>query len=278
LEREEAPLLDFYIREKARAAGSNLHSRAKVLTDVAPLLVGQPETVLQVYEMLIAELVGVDPMAVRQQIRHAAAAQRERAHREARRAIRGPESADDYGHGGPAPSGPNEGGPQADGPDEGASLGPVAAAEGELIRLLAQSLDSLAHDIGRIGARAWVSNPEVGTVVDRFLAASSEGRQPTALDLLGDIQNPAVHTVVYDALTDDTLNYNKETLPAAVKVCFVRLYDGSLERKCRELDRQRALLESAGGADVMTLAQIGQQKVDIERERQKLRQQLCEVS
>jgi hypothetical protein len=130
-----------------------------------------------------------------------------------------------------------------------------------------------------MGARAWISNPEVGTVVDRFLAASSEGRTPTALDLLGDnIQNPAVHTVVYDALTNDTLRYTEETLPAAVKVCFVRLYEGSLERKCRELDRQRALLESAGGADVMTLAQIGQQKVDIERERQKLRQQLCEVS
>jgi len=289
LEREEAPLLDFYIREKARAAGSNLHSRAKVLTDVAPLLVGQPETVLQVYEMLIAELVGVDPMTVRQKIRHAAAARRERAHKKARRAIRGPESADDYGVGGPAPSGPapsgpaprgpNEGGPQARGPNEGAPLEPVAAAEGELIRLLAQSLDSLAHDIGRMGARTWISNPEVGTVVDRFLAASSEGRTPTALDLLGDnIQNPAVHTVVYDALTNDTLRYTEETLPAAVKVCFVRLYDGSLERKCRELDRQRALLESAGGADVMTLAGIGQQKVNIERERQKLRQQLCEVS
>lgn len=283
LEREEAPLLDFYIREKARAAGSNLHSRAKVLTEVAPLLVGQPETVLQVYEMLIAELVGVDPMVVRQQIRHAAADKRGRAHREARRAIRGPDSAEDYSldgaaPSGPAPSGDDEDGPQGASPNGAASLGPVAAAEGELIRLLAQSLDSLAHDIGRTGARAWVSNPEVGTVVDRFLAASSEGRHPTALDLLGDIQNPAVHTVVYDALTDDTLRYNKETLPAAIKVCFVRLYDGSLERKCRELDRQRALLESDGEADVMTLAQIGQQKVDIERERQKLRQQLCDVS
>jgi DNA primase len=278
LEREEAPLLDFYIREKARAAGSNLHSRARVLTDVAPLLVGQPETVLQVYEMLIAELVGVDPMVVRQQLRHAAAAQRGQAQRDARRAIRGPESADGSGLGGPAPSGPDEGGPLGGGPNEGAPLEPVAAAEGELIRLLAQSLDSLAHDIGRMGARSWVSNPEVGTVVDRFLAASSEGRLPTALDLLGDIQNPAVHSVVYDALTDDTLRYTQETLPAAVKVCFVRLYDGSLERKCRELDRQRALLESVEGADVMTLAQIGQQKVDIERERQKLRQQLCEVS
>ena len=287
LKREEAPLLDFYIREKARAAGSNLHARAKVMAEVAPLLVGQPETVRQGYEMLIAELVGVDPMTVRSQIRHARADQRGRAKRDAARAARSPkftppsEGGDEYGTAGaaapngPAPSGPDEEGTSASEPP--ARL-PIAAAEGELIRLLAQSLDSLANDVGRVGARAWVSNPEVGKVVDRFLSASREGRQPTALDLLSEIHNPEINTLVYDAITDDTLHYSDDKLPAAVKVCFVRLYDGSLERKGRELDRQRALLEADGGTDTITLAGIVQQRLDIEREREKLRQQLCSVS
>ena len=289
LKREEAPLLDFYIREKARAAGSNLHSRAKVMAEVAPLLVGQPETVRQGYEMLIAELVGVDPMTVRSQIRHAQEDQRGRAKRDAARASRSPrvatasEGADEYGGpgtapGGPAPSGPNEGESVATGPTETTLRLPVAAAEGELIRLLAQSLESLANDVGRVGARAWISNPEVGRVVDRFLTASREGRQPTALDLLSEIHNPEINSLVYDAITDDTLHYSDEKLPAAVKVCFVRLYDGSLERKGRELDRQRALLQADGATDTITLAGIVQQRLDIEREREKLRQQLCSVS
>jgi DNA primase len=267
LEREEQPLLDFYIREKARAAGSNLHSRAKVIAEVARLLVGQPQTVLQVYEMQVAELLGVDPMAVRQQLRLAAAAARNQRQRDAGREARAQQTQDQPGPGGPAPAGPDEG---------GAHL-PVAAAEGELIRLLAQSLGSLATDMARSGARAWIGNSEIGKVVDQFLASAAQNREPTALDLLIDIQDPAVHTLVYDALAGGDLRYAPETLPAAVKVCFIRLYDGSLERKGRELDRQRALREADGDADTLTLAGIVQQRLELERERQKLHQHLCEV-
>jgi len=268
LAREERPLLDFYVREKARAAGSNLHSRAQVMKEVAPLLVGQPETVLQAYEMQIAELVGVDPLAVRQEVRAAAAKARQRTSRVvARTSQPADEFPDDSPGTGPAPTGPEEQSPRL----------PVAAAEGELIRLLSQSLQVLSNDIARSGARTWVNNQEVGLVVDRFLAGASEGRDPTALELLTDIQDPEIHSLVYDALTNEELRYTEEQLPGAVKICFLRLYDGSLERKGRELDRQRALLEADGGADNRTLAGIVQQRLELERERQKLHKHLRQV-
>jgi len=271
LVREERPLLDFYIREKARAAGADLHKRAGLMQEVAPLLLGQPQTVLQAYEMQIAELVGVDPMVVRQEIRNASRTARANAQRDAARSAR-QETRPDAPGTGPAPTGPiNEG------QSTGISRMPVTAAEAELIRLLSQNLQVLAKDLARAGARAWIHNPEVGDLVDRFLRGASEGRDPTALELLSEIQNPEIHSLVYDALNNEQLWYDDESLPGAIKVCFLRLYDSSLERKGRELDRQRALLEADGTTDNLTLAKIVQQRLELERERQKLIEHLREV-
>ena len=124
--------------------------------------------------------------------------------------------------------------------------------------------------------------------VDRRLTESSEVLARSTAILNNALQRCAhdyalwTHVVgrekmVYDALNNEQLWYDDESLPGAIKVCFLRLYDSSLERKGRELDRQRALLEADGTTDNLTLAKIVQQRLELERERQKLIEHLREV-
>lgn len=256
---QERPLLDFYVQEKVRAAGTSLHARAKVVDEVAPLLVGQPETVLQTYQMQLGELLGIDPMTVREQIRRASAEARNKAKRDAARAGRKEESS-----GGAAPSGPPEGEPTM----------PVTAPEGELVRLLAQDPPAVAAAVKNLGAEAWVRHPGVQTVVTRFLSAAGQGQEPTPLDLLRDVTDPAIRQLVNDALMETDLWYADDVLAGAIKECLMRLYDTQLEAEGLLLNRELVLMESSGEASSTDLAANMQRRLEIEREREKLRAHL----
>ncbi|MEE2829514.1 MAG: hypothetical protein VX498_10015, partial [Myxococcota bacterium] len=252
---EERPLLDFYIQEKVRQAGKSHHARSEVLDQVAELLVGQPETVLEHYRMKLGGAVGVRPETVQERIQAATRKARNR-----RAAGSSPPARSDAG-----PDSVASQGSQVHRPEQA-----ISAPEGQLIRLLAQDLEEVAREVETFSAVDWVEHPELRTVVSRFLDAARKGAQPTATQLVLHIGDPGVKDRVYSALGDSESQLETAQLRQASSECLNRLYDGHLSRERSEISRELA----SGQADLSQQAVLSQRILEIDRERDKLREHL----
>jgi len=143
----------------------------------------------------------------------------------------------------------------------------------ELLRLLVQDQTNVARAIADYGVEAWIEQPSVHTVLHRFLAAVDEERQPTARDLLAEIELPAIREAVGAALADPESWYGPELLEASTQECLLRLRREYVARRYvqvkRELDAmQRA---SAPGPEILHLTQ---ESLLLQREREELDQHL----
>lgn len=150
---------------------------------------------------------------------------------------------------------------------------PPSQPELKLLRLLVQDLTNVSRAVAEYGVSDWVEQPTVLEVVNRFLEAAGEGRQPTATDLLADVQQPQVREVVGEALASEEAWYSAKILEAATQECLLRLRREYVARRYVQVKRDLDALQrsSAAGSQILALTQ---ESLVLQREREELDQHL----
>jgi DNA primase len=139
----------------------------------------------------------------------------------------------------------------------------------KLLRLLVQDLDNVARAVTDYGVEAWIDQPTVLKVVQRFLEASRTGRQPTSTDLIDDVRNPAVRSVVGESLASDASWYGRDILEAATQECLLRLRREYVARRYVQVKRDLDALQrsSSPGPEILALSQ---ESLVLQKEREEL--------
>ena len=144
----------------------------------------------------------------------------------------------------------------------------------KLLRLLVQDLDNVAGAVADYGVEAWIEQPTVLRVVQRFLQAAETGRQPIATDLLDDVQLPSVRAAVGEALASEDAWYGPTILEAATKECLLRLRREYVARRYVQVKRELDLMQRQGTSPVSAMVELTEESLGLQRERADLDQEL----
>jgi|GEM_PF-254777 len=306
------PLLDFFVDTLAEDLRQGKTDTERALEEAAPMLarLGEGNARYEEYERQMIQAIGehTDPRSIKRVVRQAAkrlASQPRRTEVELSAKPSGP-GRREMVQGRPAPGSqsarPSRGAPQggddrfddfippdddmAPPPDElnGADLHspapprrpperPPSPPQLKLLKLLVQDLENVARAVADYGVEAWLDQPVVQQVVSRFLEAAREGRQPTATDLIGDVELPVVRSVVGEALASDEAWYDASILEAATQECLLRLRREHVARRYVQVKRDLDALQrsQAPGPEILALTQ---ESLVLQREREELDQHL----
>lgn len=243
------PLLDVYIEHRFAAAGQDRIQQEAALDGIAPLLKDLAPTQRRDYCLVMAGLLGVDTRIVEDRVRTAKRAPPTGQQPEARR--------------------PDE-------PDAPAPARPVSVStelERLLVRLLVQDLPNVAAVVDDMGAVSWLRSPAAELVVGRLLRAWREGREPSAMELLDDVDDPDLRRDLAGALASDGW-LPEAKLEQATQECLIRLRMAWIERRRTRVKRELAGIQQAGAPDLGLAGQLAQDLLQLARELAALKEHL----
>lgn len=179
-----------------------------------------------------------------------------------------------------APSrGPREA-PAAPNPVEGQGGGRSIRStpiERELLKLLVQDLAHVAPAVDEMGATSWIRSPAVQLVTGRLLRCWRDGRVPTAMELLPDVDDSEVVEDLSAAMADDSGWYPAEVLEKATQECLIRMRLGWLEGRLARVTREIAAAQRATTMDHGLMGELLRETVALNQEKDALRDHLGAV-
>lgn len=279
---QQRPLLDVWLESRFEAAGTDPLQRDEALSEIAPMLKELAPTLRTHYGRQVAGAFDLDPRVVDERMANA------------KRRVRNPRSAAPAREqrGGHAPAG--DGGPPPvtwdepfDGPPGGPAVDdsetrPARASRStepqrQLLRLLVQDLPGVAHAVDDMGAISWIGSPAVELVAGRLMRSWREGRSPTAMELLPEVDDMEVVRDLSEVLTSEDCWYTPDVLKKATKECLIRLRLEWISSRRARSARELSSLQRRGATDPGLMAHLAQQCVELDRERDALQAHLIAV-
>ncbi len=296
---ESKPLLDFYLDVLAAEVRSGATQTDKALEDVAPLLarLGERNARQSHYVHAVHAALAIEHRYIEDAVRNAA-----------RRLVSQPRPTEmalpTAGPPSRAPTRPSGGPPDRFGPpdddfvppderfappeeDDGSDdflsgPGPVAAPPEQpptppqlkLLRLLVQDLDNVARAVQDYGITGWVPQPTVLRLIERFMEAHKEGREPTGSDLLAGVGPGPIRAALGEVLASQEAWYPAEVLQAATKECLLRLRREYVASRYVHIKRELDALQRSGRGSGPELLELSMESVALQRERESLDQHL----
>ena len=244
---QRRPLLDVYLEHRFEAAAGDRFAQEAILDDVAPMVRDLPPTQRRDYAFRIAGDLGVNPRVIEDRIRSAGRARRQRTTPE------------------PPPM-PEWDGAAMEAPAPSRPVVRSTPTERQLLRLLIQDLGEVAPAMDDMGAMSWLRSPSVELVAGRLLRAWRDKRQPSAMELLADVDEPEVISEVSEVLTSESAWLSEKVLQKATQDCLIRLRIGWVERRRAKASRELSALQHQGSADLGLMQQLAGECLDLKRE------------
>jgi len=290
LMEQQRPLLDVWLESRFEHAGDNPIARDEALGDIAPMLKELAPTLRTHYSRQVAGAFDLDPRVVDERVTRAKRrTRRPSAPPVARRAPRpdpvgGPPAAPDFGPPpdfddgfGGAPPGPPPDFPPHPGDAPAPPRARSTAAQRQLLRLLVQDLPNVAHAVDDMGAISWIGSPAVELVAGRLMRSWREGRTPTAMELLPEVEDNEVVRDISEVLTSEERWYPPDVLRKATQECLIRLRLEWIESRRSRSARELSSLQRRGSIEPGLMAELAQQCVDLDKERDALQAHLSSV-
>jgi len=136
-----------------------------------------------------------------------------------------------------------------------------------------RDLPNVAALVDEVGAVSWVRSRSVERTLGRLLSAWRERRDPTATDLLPDLDDEPVRRVLTRVLARDD-DYSSERLELATQECMLRLRLDFVERQRRSVLGELGELERTGSGDPAPAMSLMQESLELDKEREQLQQLL----
>ena len=253
------PLLDVYLDRRFEAVGQDRHALDAVLDEIAPMLRDLPPAQRTAYAFTVSGKMGVNTRVVEDRVRTAGRARRSRPEPEP------PTMPDFDGLMGEGPSAPTPPAVRS------------SPTERQLLRLMVQDLANVAPAVVEMGATSWLRSPSAELVIGKLLRAWREGREPTAMELLDDVDDPQMRSDLSEVLTSETSWMSEEVLEKATQDCLIRLWTGWVERRRARASRELAALQQQDDADPGLMQQLAAECLDLKRELDLLNDRLQKV-
>ncbi len=254
---ERRPLLEVYLERRFAATGGDRFAQEAILDEVAPMIRDLPPTQRRDYAFRIAGDLGVNPRVVEDRIRTAGRARRTRA----------PE---------PPPMPEFDGEPRLEAPPQRPAIRSTPT-ERQLLRLMIQDPANVALAVDDMDAVSWLRSPATALVAGRLLRAWREEREPTATELLSDVDEREVISEVSEVLASESAWLANDVLEKATKDCLIRLRIAWVERGRARASRELATLQHRGDSDPGLMQQLAQDCLDLKRELDALNDHLQKV-
>ena len=310
---ESRPLLDFYLDVLAAEVRAGTTQTDKALEDVAPLLarLGERNARQSHYVHAVHAALAIEHRYIEDAVRGAArrlASQPRRTEMALPTASQAPRQ--DAPPVRPRPSAPasrgSNGGPpgrfgpaddefvppderyappeEDDDPAAGFDAGPSPVPtppepkptppQLNLLRLLVQDLGNVSRALSDFGVTAWIPQPTVLRLIERFLDAQKEGREPTATDLLAGVGDGLIRSTLGEVLASKEAWYPADILEAATQECLLRLRREYVAARYVHIKRELDALQRSGRGSGPELRELSVESIQLQRERESLDQHL----
>ena len=144
----------------------------------------------------------------------------------------------------------------------------------QLLRLLVQDLPNVAGAVQDYGVTAWIPQPTILKLVDRFLEAHRDGREPTATDLLEEVGSGPIRSTLGQVLASKDAWYDDDILETATQECLLRLRREYVAARYVQIKRDLDALQRSGNGSGLELLELGQESIQLQKEREALDQHL----
>lgn len=247
LETSVTPLMDRFVDMMLEQAGPDMRSREAALEEITPVLAMLPGSAQKQYVDRASLSLGMSVDHLQGAVKN----------------LRRRPRYDDRRPDGPPPE-LMEDGPRRRRPSHPEVL---------LLRVLVQDLANVAPVVEDLGAVSWLRHPEVERVVGRLMASWREAR-PLDADLLYDVEDPTIRGAVTGDLTSEERWFTPEVRARSVDEAMIRLAVGWIDREIRQIARRIDELSRQPDADLRTLQDLSQRRIEFERHRRDWQREL----